>query len=237
MRMISMRRGGFLQGWLTLLLILLVVVALSGWFVARTQGFRDLVARRLSAQLGVPVRIEHSYIGWPYVLVLRGVEAEDEALVLQVRTLRLGRRLRRWSINVRGARVTVTPSVLENHAYRYPVTFLRLASMREPGALDIMRVTAHLQSQWHLSLEDIDWYWQDEERNVVAAVRQLQFMMKPVQLPTRELIYYRLSYPGVAEKAFGGIRDLDWEWLSGGQDDYISIQRSGVMPTLEICEQ
>ena len=236
MKMISTRRGGVIRGWITMLLLVVLLVAIGGWFVARSQRFRVFVSGRLSAQLGMPVQITHSYIGWPYVLVLRGVAVEDDAFQAQVRMVRLGRHGRRWSLEVRGARIVFAPQLLGEDAYRLPAILVRVADMREPGALDIMRATSHLQPRWRIWLQEVDLIWHDEDEQVVSAVRQLQFRMQPVRLPSRELVYYRVSYPGTAEHAFGEIRDLDWEWLTGGGDDYIELQRGGVVPPFEMCE-
>lgn len=238
MKMISTRRGGFLQRWFTMALVLALIAAVTGWFIARSQGFRDMAARQLSERLGLPVAITQSYIGWPYVLVLRGVEAEtsDEALDLQIRALRLGRGLQHWTLDVRGARVVVNPTLLENESHRLAATLVRLAHVREAGALDIMRATEHLQPHWRIACRDVDVYWLDHDGQVDGVVRQLQFHMQPIRLPSGNMIYYRIAYPGLAERAFGDIRDLDWEWLTRGGDDYIELQRSGILPPLHICE-
>ncbi len=236
MKIISTRRGGFLRGWLTLILVLALIAAVSGWFIARTQGFKGMLETQLSERMGVPVRIEKSYIGWPYVLVLRGVEAEDDAMQLHVRTARLGRRLRQWTLDIRGARVIFSPAVLEDGFYRYPATLVRIADLRDAGAMDIMRATADLQLRWRLSVHDADLFWQDTDGEIDGGVRQLQFNMQPVRLPSGTFIYYRLAYPGRAEYAFGSMRDLDWEWLTRGGDHYIELERSGVAPLLDMCE-
>lgn len=236
MKMISRRRGGFLRGWITLFLVLALIAMVCGWFIARTDGFRDLVAQRLSSQWGLPVEIEQSYIGWPYVLVLRGVSVEgNEAVRLHVRTLRLGRGLRRWHLSARGARVVFKAALEEDNAHTFPAVLVRIAQMRDAGALELMRATQFLQDNWHISLRDVDLFWEDEEGHIVGAVRQLLFKMEAVQLPSRELIYYRLSYPGQAEAVFGGKRDLDWEWMTSG-DDYIELHRGGVAPDWDTCE-
>lgn len=239
MKMISTRSGGFLRRWITLILLLTLIAAVTGWFVARSQGFREIAARRLSEQLGLPVQIAQSYIGWPYILVLRGVETEasdDEAFALQIRTLRLGRRLWQWSMDVRGARVVFHPARLENDLQPLAATLVRLAHMREAGAIDIMRATAHLQADWRILLRDVDVYWQASDGQADGVVRQLQFHMQPVRLPSGTVIYYRLVYPGKAEHAFGSIRDLDWEWLTRGGEDYIELQRDGMTPPLPFCD-
>ena len=238
MKMISARKTWWGQRVATVCLLLVLLASVAGWFVARTQVFRERVAGHLSTRLGMPVRIDQAYIGWPYVLVLRGVEmgGAGEAFDLQLQSLRLGRRLRCWSLHVRGARVRVVPDLLESRPQRVAATLVHLAHLRDAGAIDIMRATAHLRERWRVVLQDVDIYWLDTDGHADAVLRQVQFHMQPLRLPSEWLMYYRLAYPGAAEHAFGGIRNLDWEWLTRGGEDYVELRRSGVLPPLQMDE-
>jgi hypothetical protein len=236
MKMVTTRRNGFLQGTLLTLLVLGLILGVTGWFAARTQGFRDLAARRLSERLGFPVAIAESYIGWPYVLVLRGLESSEEGPVsLQIRSLRLGRCLRYGTLDVRGARISLSPDVTGDVKLALSGELVRLAGLRDAEPLEIMQATAHLQSRWRLKFDEIDLYWLAEDGDVDAYVRKLHFMMAPVRLPSGWLTYYRLTYPGSAQRIMGPMRDLEWEWLTRGGDDLIWLTPKGVvMPVLPL---
>ncbi len=237
MKMVSGRRGGLLQGWLFLLLVLLLILAVTGWFVARSDGFRALVAGRISDRTGLDVHITDSYVGWPYVLVLRGVEtsAAGEA-GFQIQELRFGRRLWQWTLRLRGGRVWFDQGLREDAPFTVSRSLVRLAGLREAGAIDVMRATAHLQGRWRVALDNLDVLWVNAEGVPVASVRQLQFQMEPVDVPSGRMYYYRIAYPGVAENALGSIRNLEWEWLTRGGDDYVEILRNGVLPPVAFSE-
>ena len=230
MKMVATRRSGCLQGILTLGLVVLLIAATTGWFVARSEGFRALAAEQLSEKLGIPVEIGKSYIGWPYVLVLRGVEtkATQPAFDIQIRTLRLSRRLRQWAVSARGVRVVLDVTALSQDLHQVPTALARLADVRYADPLEITRATAHLQSRLRISLQDVDVYWMNDDGQIDGVVRQLQFEMQPVRLPSGDMTYYRLAFPTLGEPTFGAMQDLDWEWLTRGANHYIELQRSGV---------
>ncbi|MFU8779943.1 MAG: hypothetical protein ACNA71_02835 [Kiritimatiellia bacterium] len=229
MKMIASRRGGILQSGMLTLLVLGLILAVTGWFAARTQGFRELVAGRLSEQLGIAVVVGESYVGWPYVLVLRNVESgAHDAVSFQIRAMRLGRGLRQWTLDVRGARITFAPEIATDVTRAISGELVRLAGLRDAEPLDIMRATSHLQSRWRVQLDDFDIYWLDADGEVDGYVRQLHFQLVPVRLPSGKMHYYRLSYPGAARQALGSIRDLDWEWLTRGGDHYVELMRNGM---------
>lgn len=235
MKVVSSHRGGLIRGWCLFVLILIIIAAVTGWFVARSDGFKDLVAARLTAELGVPVEVADSYVGWPYQLVLRGVGTPEDAIVrMHVREIRLGRTLRNWTLAVRDASVAFMPGVTEGYTNNVSQHMIRIARLRDAGALDIMRVTEDVQSNWRLQLDDLDLFWLSSDGAVDGFVRQVDFLLEPVQLPSEKMYYYRLSYVGTAENAMGSIRDLSWSWLTRGGDHYVELQRSGVTPDVAL---
>jgi len=231
------RHGGLLHGLLLGGLVVLLILAVTGWFVARSDGFRTLAAERLAFQTGLTIELEDSYIGWPYVLVLRGVKAAAGGPVsFQVRELRLGRHLRRWTLQVRGARVWFDEQLPQNAPLGLSPNIVRLASLREAGAMEVMRATAPWQAHWKLDVADLDLLWLDATGATAGAVRQLSFRMEPVPLPSGTMYYYRLAYPGTASGAFGSITNLEWEWLSRGGDHYVELVREGTLPSTVFSE-
>jgi hypothetical protein len=235
MKVVSAQRGGVLRGWLIFAFVLLIVLAVTGWFVARSDGFRNLVAERLEKELGLPVKVMDCYIGWPYELVLRGVgTADDASFRMDIREVRVGRAWRNWRVAVRDASFAFMPEITNSHTNRVSQHVVRVAQLRDAGAIDIMRATAPLPSNWELIFDDIDLYWLASDGGVDGSIRQADFMLKPVMLPDGKMYYYHLSYAGAAQNAMGSMRDLSWSWLTDGGDHYVELQRSGVAPEVQL---
>jgi hypothetical protein len=233
MKVVSGQRGCALQGGFLLLLVLLLVMGVTGWFVGRSDGFRQMVAERLSDRMGLEVKIGNSYIGWPYVLVLRDVEgSHPEAGGLRIREIRIGRRLTRWSMRLRGGEISFRAEAPGHGSATWPTVLSRLSALRDAGALDIMRASADLQSVWTLQWEDLDFIWLGPDAVPEGSIRGSQFRMNPVRIPSGRLMYYRLSFSSPADQAMGSVRDLEWEWLSRGGHDYIELVRTEAAPAV-----
>ncbi len=232
MKVISTGRGSGLRRLFLFVVFVVIVLGVTGWFVVRTAGFRQLAGERLTLWSGVPLRVEASAIGWPYTLVLRGVgtpgSSGDAPVQIWIRELQVGRSWRFWRVRVRGGMLRMPVDAALQPAEQVPAWVGRVAALRDSGALEMMRVTSSLQRGWAIHLQDVDLLWMEGPDLVDARVPQLQFQMEPVRLPSGRLTYYRLAIPGQADGAFGSVRDLHWEWLSRGNDDYIEIVRQGI---------
>ncbi len=233
MRVISTRRGARLSGVLLLLLFLAVLVLATGWFLARTEGARTLIAERLSDRLGVPVTIGESRIGWPYVLVLRAVATKGETAVdgagFSVGTLRLGRRLRYWDLELRHVIVRVRR---DEAGLWTPLAVARLADLREASASDITRLTGPVRRRLRLRVTDGALVWLDADGREEASLRDVRFQMEPVKLPERRaMTYYGLRVYAAAGGALGNARDLNWAWLTSVDKAYIELDRTARFET------
>lgn len=76
------------------------ILYVAGLFAARTEGFRDIVARRLEARLGLPVSIGSVSADWRYDLTLRSVATEGtrekQEAGVRAQRVRLGWSLADW---------------------------------------------------------------------------------------------------------------------------------------------
>lgn len=232
MKMVASRQGSRLRVWFYLLVFIVLLMGVTGWFVARTDGFRQLAAERLTLWAGTPIEVEESLIGWPYELVLRGVGTPagttNGTVRGWVREVRIGRSLRCWRVAVLGAMLQMPSDVAARTVTEVPPLALRVARLRHAGARDIMQATAEIRRSIALDLRDVDLLWVDSDGSITGRIPQLQFQMEPVRLPSGPMVYYQLVVPGHAQGALGDVQDLRWEWLSRREDHYVEITRRGM---------
>jgi len=228
MRVIANRRGARLSGVLLLLLFLALVLLATGWFLARTEGVRSLLAERISDRLGMKVTIGESRIGWPYALVLRNVATEGFAAAgtpgLAAGEIRVGRLPRTWDLELRHVTVRVRQG---GSGIWEPTVAARLADLRQASATDVTRLTAPLRHRWRLRIADGTLVWLDADGREEASLRDVRFRMEPARLPEgRAMTYYGLRIYAASGGALGNVRDLDWAWLTSVDQAYIELVRS-----------
>lgn len=229
MRVISNRPGARISGLLLLLAFLVAGLLVTGWFVARTESCRRMLAERLSDRLGVKVTIGDSRIGWPYMLVLRDVASAGFSAAgtpgFAVGELRAGRRLRTWRLELRHPTVRVQRDAA---GVWLPIAAARLADLRQASAVDVVRATAQLRHRLRLQIADGSLIWLDAEGREEASLRDIRFRMEPVKMPEqRDFTYYGLQIYTAAGGAMGNVRDLHWVWLTSGDRDYVELVRAG----------
>jgi len=213
---------------LLLLGFVVLIVLVSGWFVARTQGMRKLLAEQLSDRLGVAVTIGESRIGWPYELVLRDVATADFAAAgtpgVAVGEVRIARRLFSWQLTLRHATLRVKQ---DEAGVWMPLVAARIADLRQASATDIVRLTESVRQCLRLRVSDGSLDWLDAEGRTEASLRGVRFRMEPVQLPEQhDMTYYSLGIYAAAGGAFGNARDLSWAWLTSDDLAYVELVRS-----------
>jgi hypothetical protein len=228
MRVISTQRGARFSGFLLLLGFTVAIVLVTGWFVARTQGARKLLAERLSDRIGLPVTIKDSRIGWPYALVLRDVATADFDAAgtpgIAVGELRVARRLFSWQLTLRH----VTLRVKQDEAGVWmPLVAARIADLRQASAMDFVRLTGPVRQRLRLHVSDGSLDWLDAEGRTEASLRDVRFCMEPVNLPEqRDMTYYSFGIYAASGGAFGNARDLSWAWLTSDDLPYVELARS-----------
>jgi hypothetical protein len=229
MRVIANHRGARLSGAFLLLFFLAVVVLATGWFLARTDGARLLLADRLSDRLGMKVSVGGSRIGWPYALVLRDVETEGFSAAgvpgFSAGEIRVGRMPRAWDLELRHVLVRVQQA---GAGIWKPTVAARVADLRQASARDVTRLAEPVRCRLRLRIVDGTFVWLDAEGREEASVRDVRFRMEPVRLPEgRGMTYFHLRIYAAAGGALGNARDLDWAWLSSADLEYIELERAG----------
>lgn len=229
MRVIANRRGSRFSGGLLLLVFVVIVVLVTGWFLARTEGVRKLLAERLTDRLGVAVTIGESRIGWPYALVLRDVSTADFAAAgtpgVAVGEVRIARRLFTWQVTLRHIALRVQQ---DEAGVWTPLVAARIADLRQASAMDLVRLTAPLRQRVRLRVYAGSLDWLDADGRTEASLRDVNFRMEPVTLPEqRDMTYYSLAIYAASGGALGNARDLAWAWLTSDDLAYVELERSG----------
>lgn len=228
MRVIANRRGARFSGGLLLLAFVVIVVLVTGWFLARTEGVRKLLAEKLSDRMGIAVTIGESRIGWPYELVLRDVATADFAAAgtpgVAVGEARIARRLFSWQVTLRHVALRVQQ---DEAGVWMPLVAARIADLRQASAMDLVRLTEPVRQRLRLRVSEGSLDWLDADGRTEASLRDVRFRMEPVTLPDqRDMTYYRLQVYAASGGALGNARDLEWAWLTSDQLAYVELERS-----------
>lgn len=228
MRVIANRRGARFSGGLLLLVFVMIVVLVTGWLLARTEGVRTLLAERLTDRLGIAVTIGESRIGWPYELVLRDVSTAGFAAAgtpgFAVGEVRIARRLFSWQVTLRHVALRVQQ---DEAGVWTPLVAARIADLRQASAMDLVRLTEPVRQRLRLRVRDGSLDWLDADGRTEASLRDVGFHMEPVTLPgQRDMTYYSLGIYAASGGAFGNARDLEWAWLTSDDLAYVELERS-----------
>jgi hypothetical protein len=232
MRVVSNgRRRGAISRIMTVILILVIIVLTAIWFGVRSEGGRELIESRLSTQLGIPVSIEKTRIGLPYVLVLENVRtAEFEAAGtagFSVAEVRLGRRLLSWDLRLRQLMVRLQE---DGTGGWLPASLMRLGDLKQAGTRDVVRMSDGIRDKVRLRLLDSSIAWLDVDGREVASVRGVEFRMLPVRIEERRLHYFSLDIYQAVGIALAGGRDMRWEWLTTQELEYIELSSASQHP-------
>ena len=217
---------GAISRFLIVVLILAIIVLVSGWFAARSEGGRDLIESQLAKRLGMPVAIERTHIGWPYVLVLENIRTPEFAAAgtagFSAAEVRIGPGVGRWNLKLRQVIVRVMD---EGDGQWKPACLSRLGDLRDVRARDVVRATDGIRDKVSIRLADSTLGWLDAEGNEIASARDVNFRMLPVRIEKRRLHYFALDVYRATGVALGDARDMHWEWLTTQELEYIELSR------------
>lgn len=219
MKVVGTRRKHRISKFVAWLVLLVLLCGVVGVAVVRTEWFREIAEKRAGKLIGLDVKIQRTLVGWPYDLVFQGVSAgelEQQGFVLK--EVRVGRSLRRWTVEVHGGTIRMAPDKPGGGA------LARLTGVRHAGALDIMRLLEPVRDRMALRVRNLDLVWLGDTGED-GLVPGMALDMLPAKLPNEMMTYFRLRIVGQCRGAFGDARDLRWEWLSRDGADYIELFR------------
>ena len=209
------RFAGFRRLVITLV-VLAIILMVTGFLAVRMEGGSKFVQDWLGKRVGLDLTAEHTRIGWPYVLVLEGVQSnpgdDGPAPLVSAREVRVGLRLNgNWRVTIlQGAAQLVQGS----DGTWGPAALGRLGSLDVPDVTQISRVTAGFRRRVALDIRDSSLEWVDARGMTRAAARGVDFRMVPVRVPERRLYYYTLSADSLTREAMRP-RKVTEEWLAG----------------------
>ena len=222
-------RTGCLGRSCVIILLVVLILGMTGFFVVRSDGARALIEDRLSKRLGQDVAIDKTSIGWPYVLVIRGLQSETgraDGASFAAREVRIGLGIRRrWHINVHRPAITLTQS---DEGVWQPRALARLGDLHGGHISDVSELTRRLRRTTVLDVRDGSARWLDAGGRVLARVSGVDFRVQPVALPGRRVHYYSLSaYTMLAGANSDRVHDVHREWLATSDDPYVVLDASG----------
>ena len=238
MRVVSSgrRRGGLSRAFV-IVVILIVIILTAIWFGVRSEGGRNLIESHLSKRLGLPVSVENTRIGLPYVLVLENIRtAEFEAAGtggFSVAEARAGLRLFPWGWHLRLRQVMVRLK-RDGESGWTPICLVRLGDLQQAGTRDIVRMTDGIRERVSLRVLDSTLAWLDADGHEIGSVRDVDFRMLPVRIEERRLHYFSLNIYDATGVAIASGRDLRYEWLTTQELEYIELSSaSHQLPTVD----
>jgi hypothetical protein len=208
---------------------LIVVLLVTGWFVARTNGARKYLEGSLSKRFGCEVSISSMYIGWPYELVMDEVRSAgfDAAGTegFSVQEARFSRGWRYWHLKLNELIVRIKA---DEKAGWKPSRMARIGDMKDAGMVDIVHATADMRKNMMLRVSNSDISWLGTNGVETAYVRGADFRMLPVGVDGRQMYYYHLSINRSSGLAELDGRNIVREWLTTDTSEYIELpSRSG----------
>ena len=215
--------------FLVTVLVLVLIVLVTGFFAAKTEGARRMVEDRLTKLLGVPVRVEQIRIGFPYALVSdraasKGFEEGEPGFRAQeVRVCAGIRPFCRVSILRAELRL-----VRNRDGMWEPTALAGLGEAVTGNVAGISGLTESLRRRVLLRVRDSSIRWRDTGGAEVAMASGVDFKMAPVRFPGRRVLFhYDLSVRNWADSDGRKLHDLEREWLAWEKTDYLEMVRAG----------
>jgi hypothetical protein len=216
---------GRLTKVLIVLAVLLVIVLVTGVFVARSAGARETIEEWIERRLGTDVEIEATRIGLPYELVIENVVSVDHASsgepLLSIKEIRVGLGKRtRWHVGMDGVKLNLS---LTRDGVWQPKGLAALGELPRQDAGMISRLTHAMRRRVSLTLNDCRMRWFDDGGVERARAQGLSFRMAPVKMPKREMYFYRVSIFSARYADGSEEQDVEKEWLAADSRDFVEI--------------
>jgi len=208
--------------------VLVAIGLVTLLFLVRTGGGRSLIEDRLSRFAGQPVTVERARIGWPYVLVLEGVQTEGFGAAgrpgWSVAALRCGLDPHgRRRLTLRQPRAHLVRNT--EGAWR-PSVLSPLGELAAGDIGDIAGATRPFRARWVVKAVHGSVRWLDARGVETGAAEEVTFAMQPVHVPGRRMVYYRLAVDTLRRGARAA-RFVEREWLASDADAYLELHAGG----------
>ncbi len=217
-------RSGFIRSFMVPLIVIILILMISGVFLAKTDGVRQFIADKMGAKLGLKVEISSSRIGLPYVLVLEDVAgyqkgttnklfSADRIIVFRDFRLRRHITIERGELTmIKGKDNDWLPHVLN-----------RLGDVPEGNIAQLADTLDLFDKRIVLTINDSVIRWLNESGENQSSVLGLYFKMLPAYIPEHEGMkyFYLMARTGdISGKKFQGIEK---EWLASKNIPYLEL--------------
>lgn len=228
-RAVGEERKGYLPRVLVTLVILAIVVLVTVFFAVRTDGGKVVIQGWLEKKLGMELMVSKTRIGLPYVLVIEDVKSVgfkmDKTAGFHAQEVRVAPGWRpMWSVTVvRGTFCLVRAD--DGQWEPQSLSFAGGLDLEKPET--VVTATRDLRSELRLRLEDGAFKWlQPGGAGVERLATGVFFAVTPLRAPGRRLYHYRLAVSSLRTPGFEAVRDLQREWVSTDEQDYVELSRS-----------
>jgi hypothetical protein len=228
----SKGRGG-LKSFVVTIIVIAAILLATAFFAVRTEGGRSFVEGWVAKRLGMELTIKDARLNLPLTLVIvdtvsKAVEPHGKP-VFKAREISITPTLRA------GLEITVeraTLNLMRTSAGDWtPAVFSRLGDVQSRNVAEISRAMRKLAGYLTLRISDSTLNWMSEDGTIMASMNGLSFDVAPVQLPDRNIRYFRLAVDSANIGDNSTVRDVEREWLSSDARDYIELNRIGASPS------
>lgn len=226
--------GNGLARLVVTLLILALIFYAGAYFGLKTEGARSLVEGWLSRRAGMEVKIDRARLAFPLGVAVYGLAAGEiaeggagvAAEELRVKFLS-GPGMK---VEARGVDLVLARDRDGSWGPRY---FSRLGDAPVLSLSDLSGVTSSFRKNVALDVSGAVIKWLGEEGRVYAMMEGVDCRMEPVDLPGREMFYYKLVVFKYSMDGAGGGwgREIVREWLAGEGSGpaYMELSAGGQM--------
>lgn len=221
--------GGCLGRTAMTLLLVVVIIGGAAFFAVRLAGAREMIRGRLERALGFPLTIGETRIGWPYDLVVRGIESKGfgQAATAGIRAdeLRIGA-----SFDA-GLRLRVyRPELImvqDSKGDWAPSAFRPLGDLPAQTVASVSALTALFRKRWSVAITDGRVQWLRADGEEWASSSGIDFVVQPVVLPGESAWYHRLSAYTFVQAGTERVQDVSRTWLTSDERPYVELARRG----------
>ena len=225
-------RGGGFRRFVITILIIALIVWVTLFLIARTEGGQQFVVNQLTECLDLEVTVKQVKLAFPLTLVMDGVRSENfvpRKAGMQVKQARLSLGVKPWwRMSLEEPELNMAYSKAEEWS---PDVFAALGELPGKNMNGIAELTGNIRKMGTLQITHGNLTWVDASGRKLAEARNLDFNMGPACVPGHLMTYYHLSVEHVINPGGGTLRKIECEWLSSAEVPYVEISRSENIPT------
>ena len=208
--------------------IMAVLAAIAAAVYLHTEDGRRAMQERAAKWFGMDLTVQAVSLGWPGCIVLQDIESASPAAggqpLFRAREVRVGiGHGLRWRMEVYRPMLTL---VHNSDGSWGPGNFGRIGELPNMRLADLGPLTEDLRETAEVDVDEGAVSWLDEEGKETAAAAGVSFRMRPVDITNRRMYHYVLIMQTVLRRDGTRVYDVQREWLSSVELEYVELFRS-----------